>query len=68
MEERQRECLSEADIVESYRWFDRTKTNQSSWVRNALLHLGHLLVILGHQLEDGAINMTATPTKQLKNM
>ena len=54
--------------LESYRWFDQPKSIRPNWVRTALWHLGHILVFIGHQLENGASNLATVPTKQLKSM
>ena len=66
--ERARQHLSDAELTDSFRWFHKTKSSKPIWLRDALWHLGHLLVVLGHQLQDGAANLSAVPPKQVKSV
>lgn len=68
MAERQRESMSEADMVDSIRWFHPTKIVRPSWWRKLIWHLGHGLVFIGRELENSAIRLAPTPSQQLKSI
>lgn len=68
MKERQRQSEVGPRSPDAYRWFDQAAYFRPNWVRTAMCRLGHWLVFIGHQLENGASNLTTVPPKHLESM